>query len=137
MTNYARSITATLLLLAGIIFSPNHAHATKAAEIQADRWLEIDLYWFERGDMQGSVDKFWERFAPIFEGQKGWRGVILNVGWMVDYVMDWKGDLNQQIPFPPSKQEPWFQVGGQLTGTTDERMAKWKERFAKPANYLK
>lgn len=138
MTHCARVITATLLLLlAATIIFPERAHAAPAAEVPADRWLEIDLYWFERGDMQGSVDKFWERFAPIFEGQSGWRGVILNVGWMVDYVMDWRGDLNQRIPFPPSKQEPWFEVGGQLAGTTEERMAKWQERFAKPVNFLK
>ena len=74
----------------------------------------------------------------MFEDVRGWKGVILNVGWTVDYVMDWKGDLGAPIPFPSGiKQEPWFVVGGALTGTTDERFAKWKERFAQPADSLK
>ena len=60
-------IVLGVIVASGVIVMPsNVAAATRGPEVQADRWLEIDLYWFERGDMQGSVDKFWERFAPIF-----------------------------------------------------------------------
>ena len=131
-------ILTVALLWLGLTALPQRAAAAGSETVNADRWLEIDLYWFEQTDIRGSAEKFWERFAPMFENVQGWKGVILNVGWTVDYVMDWKGNLSAPIPFPAGiKQEPWFVVGGALTGTTDERFAKWKERFAKPADSLK
>jgi hypothetical protein len=112
--------------------------AVAAANVKADRWLEIDLYWFDRNDIRSSAERFWQRFAPVFEGADGWRGVILNVGWTVDYITDWRGNLGQTISFPVGfEQEPWFKVGGQLTGETAERKRQWRERFAKPVNSLK
>jgi hypothetical protein len=108
------------------------------APLPADRWLEIDLYWFERGNIEKSCQEFWQRFAPLFEGVQGWRGVILNVGWTVDYVVDWSGDLHQRIPFPVGlEQDPWFKVSGILSGTTSERVGEWKERFARSTDRLK
>ena len=62
------------------------------AEVPGDRWMEIDLYWFEPTDIPGSVDRFWDRFYPLFDGVAGDRGVILNVGWTVGYIMEWSGD---------------------------------------------
>jgi len=98
--------------------------------LNTDRWTEIDLYWFDRNDLQGSADEFWERFAPLYKGLNGWIGVILNVGWTVDYIMDWKNDFNQPLVFPPSEPQNWFTVTGPLAGTTEERMEKWKRRFS-------
>ena len=111
---------------------------SSSPSVKADRWIEIDLYWFDRNDIQGSSERFWQRCAPLFEGAEGWRGVILNVGWTADYVMDWRGNLGQTISFPVGfKQQPWFEVGGQLTGDTAERERQWQERFAKQVNDLK
>jgi hypothetical protein len=57
--------------------------------LPTDRWLEVDLYWFEKGNIEKSAREFWQRSAPFYAGVQGWRGVILNVNWTVDYVMDW------------------------------------------------
>jgi len=108
------------------------------AALDADRWLEIDLYWFDRDHLENSATEFWNRYAPLFRAVGGWRGVILNVGWVMDYVLDWRGDLDRPIPLPRSmKQENWFKVGGQLTGDTAERKRQWKRRFSQPAAALK
>jgi hypothetical protein len=101
-----------------------------------DRWLEIDLYWFDHHDILGSARHFWERSAPLFTGVDGWRGVILNVGWTLDYIMDWRGREEDRIFFPPMQPEPWFEVGGPLPGTTEQRLEHWKTRFARPAASL-
>jgi len=109
-----------------------------ASKVKADRWVEIDLYWFDRTNIQESADSFWQRAAPLFQGAEGWRGVVLNVGWTVDYVMDWRGNLDQQIAFPIGwQQQPWSAVGGQLTGDTAERKRQWIERFSQPEISLK
>lgn len=107
-------------------------------EVHADRWLEIDLYWFDRDKIEGSAEQFWDRFAPLFAGIDGWRGVILNVGWTPSYILDWRGEINGRIPLPSGmKKDNWFKLAGMLTGTTEERRIQWKERFRDPASNLK
>jgi hypothetical protein len=44
--------------------------------LKTDRWLEIDLYWFEHKDMEKSVNQFWDRFHPLVEDLEGWKGLI-------------------------------------------------------------
>lgn len=103
-----------------------------AQPVKADRWLEIDLYWFERTDMDKSVDRFWERFHPLMDGIEGWRGVILNVGWISDYILEWNGDLRNAIKLPKNmKQWAVFKDQGQLGGNTIEQMQLHSERFQK------
>src|SRR4051794_9277392 len=102
-----------------------------AAEVPGDRWMEIDLYWFEPTDIPGSVSRFWDRFYPLYDGVAGDRGVILNVGWTVGYIMEWSGDLNRRITLPSGTgQQPWVQENAPLPGTTDDRKREWNERFA-------
>lgn len=118
------------------------AFDTQANNIQAekttDRWVEIDLYWFDKDNIAGSVDVFWQRNSPFFEEIKGWKGVILNVGWVMDYVHDWRGDLSQKIPFPKGmNQDKWFLVEGTLSGDLSEKRKQWRERFSKPADKQK
>ena len=99
--------------------------------VKTDRWLEIDLYWFEHKDMERSVNQFWERFNPLLEGVDGWRGVILNVGWISDYVLEWHGDLNETMQLPKSmKKYPWFKDEGQFAGNSVDKIRLWKDRFA-------
>ncbi len=109
------------------------ASAANQTRIDADRWMEIDLYWFEQKDIAGSVNQFWDRFLPLYAGVEGDRGVILNIGWTVQFIMDWSGNPAQRIKLPTgSGQEPWVDESTPLTGTTQERMRKWKERFSHP-----
>jgi hypothetical protein len=104
--------------------------------VPADRWMEIDLYWFDLDNMDASVNLFWERYSPLMEGVAGWKGVILNIGWLMDYVTEWNGDMNEKILLPKNmKQWELFRERGQLTGTTEERMAVWRNRFPKERSY--
>ncbi|MGC9996646.1 MAG: hypothetical protein ABSE79_15110 [Terriglobia bacterium] len=104
-----------------------------AYSIPGDRWLEIDLYWFEQKDIAGSVKAFWDRFQPLFAGVQGYRGLILNVGWTVGCVMEWSGDLGQRISLPQgSGQQHWVEMRGPLRGTTEARKLAARARFAKP-----
>jgi hypothetical protein len=104
-----------------------------AYPIPGDRWMEIDLYWFEQKDIGRSVKTFWDRFQPLYTGVQGYRGVILNVGWTVSCVMEWSGNLDQHITLPKgSGEQHWVDARGPLTGSTEERMRKWKERFRNP-----
>ena len=109
------------------------AETQPAYPIPGDRWLEIDLYWFEQKDIAGSVKTFWDRFRPLYAGVHGYRGLILNVGWTVACVMEWSGDLDQRISLPQgSGQQHWVEMRGPLRGTTAERKRESQARFAKP-----
>ena len=113
-------------------------NSNRSLSVDADRWLEIDLYWFEKDHIRESASEFLQRVAPLYAGLSGWRGVILNVGWLIDYIAEWNGDLNQSIPLlRGANQQPWSKVEGLLTGDTTERMRQWRERFAHPVMELK
>jgi hypothetical protein len=109
------------------------ASAASAYPIPGDRWLEIDLYWFEQNDIAGSVRAFWDRFQPLYQGTQGYRGLILNVGWTVSCIMEWSGDLSQRVSLPQGTgQQHWVDERGPLRGTTEQRMQEARARFAKP-----
>lgn len=102
-----------------------------AASVAADRWMEIDLYWFNQQHTAESARQFWDRFQPLYAGVTGYRGVILNIGWTVGPVMEWSGRLDQRIALPTgSGEEKWVDESEPLTGTTAQRMRQWKARFA-------
>jgi hypothetical protein len=136
------SFTILIVCLSVALCSSKGANAKQTAQsvesqaaysIPGDRWLEIDLYWFEQKDITGSVKAFWDRFQPLFAGVQGYRGVILNVGWTVGCVMEWSGDLSQRISLPQgSGQQRWVEMRGPLRGTTAERKREAQARFAKP-----
>jgi hypothetical protein len=117
--------------LPGEAASPPHMEPN----VSADRWMEIDLYWFDLKDIPGSVAKFWDRFLPLYEGISGCRGTLLNVGWTVGAVMEWSGSLNQAISLPKGTgQAKWVVEKGQLTGTTQQRQQEEDTRFAGAVN---
>jgi hypothetical protein len=113
---------------------PLAGQAEAPAFVPGDRWIEIDLYWFEQDDIVGSVSCFWDRFQPLYEHVGGDRGVILNVGWTVGYIMEWSGELDQRISLPAGTgQQPWVEETAPLPGSTDERRRAWKARFSSPS----
>ncbi|HUY52942.1 MAG TPA: hypothetical protein VMV92_45810 [Streptosporangiaceae bacterium] len=63
-----------------------------------DRWLEIDLDWFGPPPCHDRITEFAERVAPLWAGATGWRGVVLNIGWLADIVTEWTGDPAQHLP---------------------------------------
>jgi hypothetical protein len=93
--------TAVLLAVALCLASAARGEGdTPPGRVDADRWLELDLYRFDRSVIDRSARAFWARFAPLFEGVSGTRGVILNIGWLADPVLLWEGDLDATIPAP-------------------------------------
>lgn len=101
--------------------------------VPGDRWMEIDLYWFDQKDIPGSVRCFWNRFAPLYRNVRGDRGLILNIGWTVGYIMEWSGNPEQPIPLPAGTgEQPWVKESALLAGNTEQRKREWKERFASP-----
>lgn len=98
--------------------------------VDADRWMEIDLSWFDRGDPLASVRTFWERFTPLVRDVDGWKGVVVNAGWLVDHVLAWQGDLDARVPFPEGLvKDRFFSDTSPLLGSTVERKQQWRRRF--------
>lgn len=95
-----------------------------------DRWIELDLYWFDRDDIAGSADQFWDRFAPLFQNVDGWKGVVLCVGWLMDYITEWQGRPDDLLPLPKRMHAQRFPPVMSLTGSTEERKAAWRQRIA-------
>ena len=130
-------ILLVLLVLCGFgripCFSASTPTTNGAERVPGDRWMEIDLYWFDQKDLSGSVNEFWQRFAPLYSGVQGYKGVVLNVGWTVNYIMEFSGDLQQPISLPVgSGQQPWVAETSALPGSTEDRMREWKQRFSNP-----
>ena len=101
----------------------------QAASVPADRWLEIDLYWFDRDNIPGSVRIFWQRYAPLYEGVTGWKGLIMSIGLSAGYILDWHGNLDEPVNLPKN-MHPWpmLRCDRQLTGPTEERIRQWREQ---------
>lgn len=119
-----RSFYSILLLLSICVGS-------SASNVDADRWTEIDLYWFSSSDKKKSVEDFWERYYPLYKNVDGIKGVILNVGWLADYILEWSGNINDEIDFPKMKTHLFYDDLAQLGGNTQEKMQLHKERFEK------
>ena len=106
---------------------------TTSQGVPGDRWMETDLYWFDQADIAGSSSCFWDRFAPLYMNVRGDRGLILNIGWTVGYIMEWSGVPEQRISLPAGTgQQPWVKESAPLEGSTEQRKAAWKQRFATP-----
>ncbi len=95
----------------------------------------MDLYWFDPAAVRGSADRFWRRYAPLYRGVAGYKGVVLGVGLTVDYIVAFSGDLDQPIALPKGTgQELGVDIAGQLDGDTAARQRAWRTRFAVPRN---
>ena len=122
-----------LLTLALMLGTALPADATERTP--TDRWIELDLYWFQAADVRGSARRFWTRYAPLYRDVAGYKGVVLNVGMTVDYVVAFSGDLDQRIALPTGRgQELGVDIAGQLEGDTAARQQAWRARFANAAN---
>ncbi len=75
--------------------------------VQTDRWLEIDLFFFQGERLEDDVDAVVERFAPLWRDVRGDRGLILCCGWLCTLVTEWKGDQDQALPFKSKTAARW------------------------------
>ena len=117
-----KRLCVTLLMLVSL--------ATVTASLHKDRWMEVDLFCFERDNMKLSSDRFWERMAPLFKDIDGDYGVMLNIGWIMDFVLEWNGDLSSPVPLPQNMTiYPQFSDEGFLLGSTDRRRQIFEKRF--------
>lgn len=131
LRNFLKSIL--FLFVTGMASGGLGSAAEKGVvQIPADRWLEIDLYWFDRDHILDSAEGFWKHYGLLYEGVRGWKGLILSVGLTAGYILDWHGDLDEPISLPKNmRPRPMLKCDRQLTGTTEERISQWKtERLA-------
>ena len=114
------------LLLSAFVFC-----AKANTPIHKDRWMEIDLYWFKKAEMKASSEEFWSRMYPLFANISGEKGVIINIGWLMDYILEWNGSLDAPIPLAKG-MTVWkqFKDEGYILGNTEQRMTHWKNRFS-------
>lgn len=137
MRNMKKEIIAKLMLCFLCLYSAIDGYASEKINVQVDRWMEIDLYWFDRQNMKQSVDIFWERYYPLMKNVSGYKGVILNIGWLPQYILEWNGDLNTEITLPKEiRTYPWFKDKGALTGNSESQRQLGIHRFATAENPL-
>src|SRR5688572_33268375 len=82
---------------------------TRSDGLLPDRFVEVDLDWFTPGDA-GAVEQFVERVAPLWEGRRGERGVVLNPGFLVDILTEFTGDPDMRLPLRAQRYARWRQA---------------------------
>jgi|GEM_PF-2018019 len=76
--------------------------------LPVDRWLEMDLTYFDpRRDLSAQIDTMLDRVAPLLGAVNGDRGIIFNVGWLIDLVTEWTGDPTQKLPTLSRRTALW------------------------------
>lgn len=105
------------------------SETSEVPRIDADRWIEYDLYRFSKKSYPEEVNDLLKRIEPLLRGVDGWRGIIINAGWLTDFVTEWNGDINQPLPIPNNLSRNHITRAEQLFGNTEERIAQANERF--------
>jgi hypothetical protein len=76
-----------------------------------DRWLEMDLTCFDPArPFPAQLDEVLDRLAPLLANVIGRRGIFFNLGWLIDLVTEWTGDLGQLIPTRSRRTAAWAAV---------------------------
>lgn len=76
--------------------------------IATDRWLEMDLTWFQpEKSLEAQLDTLFDRVAPLLNAVSGERGLMFNLGWLIDVVTEWTGDPAQKLPLHSRRTAPW------------------------------
>ena len=76
--------------------------------LPVDRWLEMDLTYFDpRRDWKPQIDTVLDRVAPLLQAVSGDRGIIFNVGWLIDLVTEWTGSPAQKLPTLSRRTALW------------------------------
>jgi hypothetical protein len=72
----------------------------------------MDLTWFDPDEAFGPrLDELFTRVSPLLEGVAGRTGIFFNLGWLIDLVTEWTGDLDQPIPTRSRRTAKWAAVG--------------------------
>ena len=87
-----------------------------------DRWLEMDLTCFDpQQPFPTQIDDVFDRLSPLLANVAGDRGIFFNLGWLIDLVTEWTGDIDQLIPTRSRRTAAWAEVSyGRLAEFIDE-----------------
>lgn len=78
--------------------------------ITHDRWLEMDLTWFDPcQNLDDQIDTLWSRIGPLLHDVAGDYGLFFNVGWLIDLITEWTGDPAQTLPTRSRSTALWAQ----------------------------
>ena len=72
-----------------------------------DRWIEMDLQWFKPDQPEDQLQTLLDRLAPLYRSVAGQRGLIFNVGWLIDLVTEWTGRIDQPLPLHSRRTAGW------------------------------
>src|SRR3990172_384651 len=72
-----------------------------------DRWVEMDLQWFDPDQLDEHIPMLLNRLEPLYRSVAGTRGLIFNVGWLIDLETEWTGQSNQRLPLHSRRTAGW------------------------------
>ena len=72
-----------------------------------DRWIEMDVQWFKPDWLEDQLHTLLDRLAPLYRSVVGQRGLIFNVGWLIDLVTEWTGQVDQPLPLHSRRTAGW------------------------------
>lgn len=72
-----------------------------------DRWLEVDINWFNPETIDQQAKQFIETYEPLLKDADGDKGVLICPNWLVDIITEFSGDMNQNLPFKGSIFKQW------------------------------
>ena len=72
-------------------------------------WLEIDLHWFQGASPKARAEELFARLLPLWSRSgKPRAGLLICAGWLLDSVLYFSGDLDEEIPTCTGKKyEAW------------------------------
>jgi hypothetical protein len=72
-----------------------------------DRWVEMDLQWFHPETLEKQIPELIQRLKPLYVSIGGARGLIFNVGWLIDLATEWQGSPDQPLPLHSRRTAGW------------------------------
>jgi hypothetical protein len=72
-----------------------------------DRWVEMDLQWFHPEILGKQIPDLIQRLKPLYDSIGGERGLIFNVGWLIDLATEWQGSGAQLLPLHSRRTAGW------------------------------
>ncbi len=77
-----------------------------------DRVLELDVDVIGVPPTRQGIRRTLERLSPLWAtcGPDDVRGLVLNLGWVMDLVTEWSGDPSQRLPLRSRRLADWTQL---------------------------
>jgi hypothetical protein len=76
-------------------------------KLSFDRWVEMDLQWFHPERLEKQIPELIRRLKPLYSSIDGERGLIFNVGWLIDLATEWQGSPHQPLPLHSRRTAGW------------------------------